>query len=221
MHWSPWCMQARGAAGPFTREGPLLEAFSRDFASDLRNNAARPMQAVRPRSSHARHAGEPSVEHPHVSLGVYSEEDDAATQMAAARVREARWIVLVDPLDRRIMSTEEVLSERQRSSCIHDGTLVWRGGMDNWSPLAAIEELALAAGRCQTAVHTPLGKRSSWGPARAVLASCAAALLGASLTTEVLRRVRAFDAPGDIQRSSEQPWPGEPEKNQLMNERVE
>jgi hypothetical protein len=152
------------------------------------------MQAPRHRSSHAQHADAPSAKPVPAGLGVYSEDDDAATQMAAAPFREARWIVQVAPLDRRIMSTEQVLSEIQWGCRIHDGTLVWRGGMDDWSPVAAIEELAVLTGPSEAAVRNALRARSSRAPSRLHLASWAIAVLAISLTTEVLRRVGAFEA---------------------------
>ena len=156
--------------------------------------SAAPMQAPRPRSSHAQHAGAPSAGPGPAGLGVYSEDDEAATQMASTPFREARWIVQLAPLDRRIMSTEQVLSELEWGCRIHDGTLVWRGGMDDWSPVAAIEELAVLTGRSAVAVQNALRTRSSSAPSRLHLASWAIAVLAVSLTTEVLRWVGAFEA---------------------------
>lgn len=100
------------------------------------------------------------------------------------------------------MSTEQLLSELELGHRIHDGTLVWRGGMDNWSPVAAIAELAWLTGRAEVAQRGAFGARSSRAPARLFFASCAIALLAISLTTEVLRRVGAFDASIGLPRST-------------------
>jgi hypothetical protein len=72
----------------------------------------------------------------------YREEDDAVTQQFEVLLHEQKWIVQVTPLDRRMMSTEELLGHWAMGSLVGDETLVWRGGMEDWRHIADVEELA-------------------------------------------------------------------------------
>jgi len=80
-------------------------------------------------------------------MATYSEDDDSATQIAPALTGEPKWIVQITPLDRRMMSTEELVAELERGSLIGQETLVWRGGMSDWLPIAHVEELPAVAPR--------------------------------------------------------------------------
>jgi hypothetical protein len=74
----------------------------------------------------------------------YSEEDDAVTRLMDAPLGDQDWMVQVTALDRRMMATNQVLSELQAGK-INGRTLVWRGGMDDWLPVSRIDELAHAS----------------------------------------------------------------------------
>jgi len=71
----------------------------------------------------------------------YSEEDDAVTRLMDAPLGDQDWMVQVTALDRRMMSTSQVLSELQ-SGKVNGRTLVWRTGMDDWMPVSRIDELS-------------------------------------------------------------------------------
>jgi GYF domain 2 len=71
----------------------------------------------------------------------YSEDDDAVTQLMDAPLGDQEWMVQVTALDRRMMSTDQVLSEL-RAGKLSNRTLVWRGGMDDWLPIARVDSLA-------------------------------------------------------------------------------
>ena len=74
----------------------------------------------------------------------YSEEDDAVTRLMEAPLGDQDWMVQVTALDRRMMTTGQVLSELSAGK-INPRTLVWRGGMDDWMPIARIDELSRAS----------------------------------------------------------------------------
>ena len=74
----------------------------------------------------------------------YSEEDDAVTRLMEAPLGDQDWMVQVTALDRRMMSTPQLLSELS-SGRISSRTLVWRGGMSDWLPIARVEELSRAS----------------------------------------------------------------------------
>jgi hypothetical protein len=76
----------------------------------------------------------------------YAEDDDAVTQLMDAPLGDQEWMVQVTALDRRMMSMPQLLSELQ-SGKLSNRTLVWRGGMDDWSPIAHIDELSQLAAR--------------------------------------------------------------------------
>jgi hypothetical protein len=71
----------------------------------------------------------------------YSEEDDAVTRLMDAPLGDQDWMVQVTALDRRMMSTNQLLSELQLGK-VNGRTLVWRGGMDDWLPISRIDELS-------------------------------------------------------------------------------
>jgi hypothetical protein len=73
----------------------------------------------------------------------YSEDDDAVTQLMDAPLGDQEWMVQVTPLDRRMMSTDQLVAEFH-SGRLSDKTLVWRGGMDDWLPIQRVDELANA-----------------------------------------------------------------------------
>ncbi len=71
----------------------------------------------------------------------YAEEDDAVTQLMDAPLGDQEWMVQVTALDRRMMSTGQLLADLQVGK-LNLRTLVWRGGMDDWMPISRIEELS-------------------------------------------------------------------------------
>src|SRR4029078_11721665 len=71
----------------------------------------------------------------------YSEDDDAVTQLMDAPLGDQECMVQVTALDRRMMSTDQVQSEL-RAGKLSSRTLVWRGGMDDWLPIARVDSLS-------------------------------------------------------------------------------
>src|SRR5215475_5935947 len=71
----------------------------------------------------------------------YAEDDDAVTQLMDAPLGDQEWMVQVTALDRRMMSTDQVLAEI-RAGRLSNRTLVWRGGMDDWLPIARVDALS-------------------------------------------------------------------------------
>src|SRR3954469_4189025 len=74
----------------------------------------------------------------------YAEDDDAVTQLMDAPLGDQEWMVQVTALDRRMMSTDALLAELQ-SGRLSSKSLVWRGGMDDWLPVARVDALAQAS----------------------------------------------------------------------------
>lgn len=74
----------------------------------------------------------------------YSEEDDAVTRLMDAPLGDQDWMVQVTALDRRMMSTSQLLTELQTGK-VNGRTLVWRTGMDDWMPVSRIDELSRAS----------------------------------------------------------------------------
>jgi hypothetical protein len=74
----------------------------------------------------------------------YSEDEDAVTQLMDAPLGDQEWMVQITALDRRMMSTGQLVSDLQAGK-VTSKTLVWRGGMDDWMPVARIDELAQAS----------------------------------------------------------------------------
>ena len=73
----------------------------------------------------------------------YSEDDDAVTQLMDAPLGDQEWMVQVTALDRRMMSTDQLMVDLQAGR-LSSKTLVWRGGMDDWLPIARVDGLAQA-----------------------------------------------------------------------------
>lgn len=73
----------------------------------------------------------------------YAEDDDAVTQLMDAPLGDQEWMVQVTALDRRMMSTDQVLAEL-RSGKLSNRTLVWRGGMNDWLPISRVDSLSQA-----------------------------------------------------------------------------
>lgn len=94
----------------------------------------------------------------------YSEEDDAVTRLMDAPLGDQDWMVQVTALDRRMMSTSQLLSELQ-SGKVNGRTLVWRGGMDDWMPVSRIDELSRASAPPQygAAQHNPAATQRNSG----------------------------------------------------------
>lgn len=124
-------------------------------------------------------------------MATYSEDDDSATQLAPALTGEPKWIVQITPLDRRMMSKEELVAELARGSLIGQQTLVWRAGMSDWQPIAHVEGLPVIARRCVELTAPP-----PRGSSELVLASSALAIavLAASATVYALGKAGVFHA---------------------------
>jgi len=75
-------------------------------------------------------------------VGPYSDEDDAVTQLMDTPLGEHEWMVQITPLDRRMMSTEQLLAELATGNLVKRDMLVWRTGMSDWAPINRVEELA-------------------------------------------------------------------------------
>ena len=56
----------------------------------------------------------------------YSEDDDAVTQLMDAPLGDQEWMVQVTALDRRMMSTDQLMVDLQAGR-LSSKTLVWRG----------------------------------------------------------------------------------------------
>lgn len=74
-------------------------------------------------------------------ISPYSEDEDAVTQLMEAPLSDQEWMVQVTALDRRMMATDQLLTELNEGK-LSDKTLVWRGGMDDWLPIARVDELS-------------------------------------------------------------------------------
>jgi hypothetical protein len=77
--------------------------------------------------------------------GPYSDEDDAVTQLMDAPLGAEEWMVQITPLDRRMMSTDQLIAEIATGSLVKRDMLVWRAGMSDWAPIARIDELTSPA----------------------------------------------------------------------------
>jgi hypothetical protein len=75
-------------------------------------------------------------------VGPYSDEDDAVTQLMDAPLGEQEWMVQITPLDRRMMSTDQVIAELATGTLVKRDTLVWRAGMSDWAPIARMDDFA-------------------------------------------------------------------------------
>jgi hypothetical protein len=72
----------------------------------------------------------------------YADEDDAVTQLMDAPLGDQEWMVQITPLDRRMMSTEQLLAELATGTLVKRDMLVWRTGMSDWAPIHRMDELA-------------------------------------------------------------------------------
>jgi hypothetical protein len=91
----------------------------------------------------------------------YAEDDDAVTQLMDAPLGDQEWMVQVTALDRRMMSTDQVLAEL-RTGKLSNRTLVWRGGMDDWLPISRVD--SLAGGVSQGGIPAPSGRLGAPAP---------------------------------------------------------
>jgi hypothetical protein len=139
------------------------------------------------------------------SIVPYAEDDDVATQAMALPLRESLWIVRVTALDRRMMSTEQLLARLRAGALLKPGTLVWRGGMENWTPIARVHELAQAIGsaspgpRPATFRQAPIAQAEAL---RGVLAAIIVAVLAACVTASSLAMGGAFEPGARVERTS-------------------
>lgn len=78
-----------------------------------------------------------------VPMEAYSEDDDAVTLSMAAPIGDQEWMVQLSPTNRKMMSTDRVVTELGLGT-LNDTTLVWRGGMEEWMPIAEVEDLTRA-----------------------------------------------------------------------------
>jgi uncharacterized protein DUF4339 len=89
-------------------------------------------------------------------VGTYSDEDDAVTQLMDAPLGEQEWMVQITPLDRRMMSTDQIALELANGSLVHRDMLVWRHGMGDWAPISSVEELRASGPVADVQVARPL-----------------------------------------------------------------
>jgi uncharacterized protein DUF4339 len=129
-------------------------------------------------------------------LAAYSEEDDAATQLLETLLGEQKWLVQITPYDRRFMDTAELVSETQKGRLVARETLVWRGGMLNWLPIAEVPALPFAGPAAAPAPRLASFEPSpSSKPFKSFLAWAAVVLMSISLTICGLALGGVFDAP--------------------------
>ncbi|MEY4545183.1 MAG: hypothetical protein RL685_1378 [Pseudomonadota bacterium] len=74
----------------------------------------------------------------------YGEDDDAVTRLMDAPLGDQEWMVQVTALDRRMMSQDNLLADL-RAGKLSSRTLVWRGGMEDWLPIARVDGLSRGA----------------------------------------------------------------------------
>jgi hypothetical protein len=125
-------------------------------------------------------------------MAAYSEDDDSATQVVEALTGEPKWIVKITPLDRRLMSMEELVAELERGSLVGQETLVWRSGMTDWQPIAHVEGLPVIT---RAAAASPAERSTPAHASQLLLASAALAMavVAASVTVYALARGGVFD----------------------------
>jgi hypothetical protein len=75
-------------------------------------------------------------------VGPYSDEDDAVTQLMDTPLGDQEWMIQITPLDRRMMSTDQLLAELATGTLVKRDMLVWRTGMSDWAPIHRMDELA-------------------------------------------------------------------------------
>jgi colicin import membrane protein len=74
-------------------------------------------------------------------VGAYSEEEDAVTQLMDAPLGEQEWMVQITPVDRRMMSTDQLVTELGTGHLVTRDMLIWRSGMKDWTPISRVDEL--------------------------------------------------------------------------------
>jgi uncharacterized protein DUF4339 len=89
-------------------------------------------------------------------VGTYSDEDDAVTQLMDAPLGEQEWMVQITPLDRRMMSTDQIALELASGSLVNRDMLVWRHGMGDWAPISSVEDLRAGGPTVDMQVVRPL-----------------------------------------------------------------
>ena len=132
-------------------------------------------------------------------LAEYTEED-VPTHLVEALVFEPRWLVQLTTFDRRMMDTEQLLAALD-AGFVQQETLVWRGGMDDWQPLAralslegaarltlppVARRMSLAASPTLPPVMRSEPARASQPSTAAVIASVAIVVSIAAVTTSAL-----------------------------------
>jgi hypothetical protein len=129
-------------------------------------------------------------------LAAYSEDDEAATRLLETLLGEQKWLVQITRYDRRFMHTAELVSELQKGTLIHRETLVWRGGMLNWLPVAEVPALPLAVqALARTRPLATFEPSPDPKPLKSLLACAAVILTSVSLTLCALSLGGVFDAP--------------------------
>ena len=98
----------------------------------------------------------------------YAEDDDAVTQLMDAPLGDQEWMVQVTALDRRMMSTDQVLAEL-RTGKLSNRTLVWRGGMDDWLPISRVDSLSQSGVSQPRVSHSVVAQGGMPSPAPARL----------------------------------------------------
>lgn len=141
-----------------------------------------------------------------LELNAYCDVDDGVTELFEPPSEGPKWIVQVTPLDRRLLSTAELLAELEAGGRLHARTLVWNRGMPDWRVLAEVEELWAAAAaalgervsgvRARVGAPVPLAHGTALSPAHTVWAATLAALITTSVTTYALYASGAFGAGG-------------------------
>jgi len=119
----------------------------------------------------------------------YSEDEDAVTLSMAAPIGDQEWMVQLSPSSRKMMSTDRVVAELS-SGELSDTTLVWRGGMDEWMPIAQVDALT----RARSSVPPP---RPVLPPAPALVPGIARVANGADHTSADDILVDADDGAAD------------------------
>jgi hypothetical protein len=95
-----------------------------------------------------------------------------------------------------MMSTDQLLARLQAGALVNVGTLVWRGGMENWTPIARVHELANAIGWVSPWPRAAAFQQAPIEPTetlQGVLAAAVAALLAAAVTAGSLAMGGAFE----------------------------
>jgi len=95
-----------------------------------------------------------SVDEPQLSISAVSgtsdfplaeyTDEEIPTHLVEALHFEPRWLVMVATFDRRMMDTEQLFAALE-GGLVRPDTLVWRGGMEDWQPVARALALEGAA----------------------------------------------------------------------------